>query len=78
MKFFLVSFLVAILVALAMAADADQQPIIVSFPEGTPYSEMDELKAAIAKVVSRTQSICGPRCAVYLDVMTDACSSRVA
>ena len=52
MKFFLVSFLVAVLVALAMAADADQQPIIVSFPEGTPYSEMDELKAAIAKVVS--------------------------
>ncbi|GAB7327177.1 hypothetical protein MBLNU13_g11086t1 [Cladosporium sp. NU13] len=50
MKFFLVSFLVAILMALAMAADADQQPIIVSFPEGTPYSEMDELKAAIAKV----------------------------
>lgn len=63
MKFFLVSFLVAILVALAMAADADQQPIIVSFPKGTPYSEMDELKAAIAKVVSWTQSTCRPHCA---------------
>ena len=72
MKFFLVTFLVAILVALTMAADADQQPIIVSFPEGTPYSEMDELKAEIAKVVSPpgrvvavSQSTCGsPGCAV--------------
>lgn len=72
MKFFLVSFLVALLVALAMAADAEQQPIIVSFPEGTPYSEMDELKAAIAKVVSWTQSTCGPRCARSLSgAMTD-------
>jgi len=51
MKFFLVTFLVAIMVTFAMAA-ADQQPIIVSFPKGTPYSELEELKAAIAKVVS--------------------------
>jgi hypothetical protein len=54
MKFFLITFFVAVLVALAMAA-ADQQPIIVSFPEGTPYSELEELKAAIAKVVSWPQ-----------------------
>jgi hypothetical protein len=65
MKFFLVTFLVAILVALAMAA-ADQQPIIVSFPEGTPYSELDELKEAIAKVVSWSLSH-RPRRIFYLD-----------
>lgn len=52
MKFFLVSFIVAALVALAMAAGADQKPIIVSYPKGTPYSEIEELKAAIEKVVS--------------------------
>lgn len=56
MKFFLVSFIVAALVALAMAAGADQKPIIVSYPKGTPYSEIEELKAAIEKVVSRAAS----------------------
>lgn len=50
MKFFLATLLVAILVALAMAADT-QKAIVVSYPEGTPPSEMDELKAAIDKVV---------------------------
>ena len=57
MKFFLTTFLVAIMVALAMAA-ADQKPIIVSYPhpEDTPASEMEELKAAIHKVVRRLQS----------------------
>lgn len=56
MKFFLATFLVAIMAALAMAT-ADQKPIIVSYPhpEDTPASEMEELKAAIHKVVSRLQ-----------------------
>jgi hypothetical protein len=57
MKFFLVTFLIAMLVALAMAATADQKPIVVSYPEGTPYSELEELKAAIEKVVSQMQDV---------------------
>lgn len=51
MKFFLATFLIALLTALAMAAEP-QKPIIVSYPEGTPPSELEELKAAIKKVVS--------------------------
>lgn len=50
MKFFLATFLMAILMALAMAAD-DQKPVIVSYPDGTPRSELDELKDAIKEVV---------------------------
>jgi hypothetical protein len=49
------SFITAIFVALAMAATdshVERKPIVVSYPEGTPYSEMDELKAAIVNVVS--------------------------
>jgi hypothetical protein len=57
MKLFLVTFLIAMLVALAMAATADQKPIVVSYPEGTPYSELEELKAAIEKVVSQMQDV---------------------
>jgi hypothetical protein len=57
MKSFLVTFLIAMLVALAMASSADQKPIVVSYPEGTPYSELEELKAAIEKVVSQTQGV---------------------
>jgi (2Fe-2S) ferredoxin len=56
MKFFLVSCLIAMLVGLAMAA-ADQKPIVVSYPEGTPYSELEELKAAIEKVVSQMPDV---------------------
>lgn len=55
MKSFVTALLVAIFVALAMAATnshVEYKPIIVSYPKGTPYSEMDELKAAIVKVVS--------------------------
>jgi hypothetical protein len=55
MKSFITALLVAIFVALAMAATnshVEYKPIIVSYPKGTPYSEMDELKAAIVKVVS--------------------------
>lgn len=51
MKFYLATFLVALFVALAMAAEP-QKPIIVSYPDGTPTSEMTELKEAIEKVVS--------------------------
>jgi ABC-type sugar transport system substrate-binding protein len=53
MKSFITALLVAIFVAMAMAASAveDQKPIIVSYPKGTPYSEMEELKAEIKKVV---------------------------
>lgn len=47
MKFFLATFLVAILVVLAMAADKDLKPVIVSYPDGTPKSELEELKDAI-------------------------------
>ncbi|KAM0691357.1 hypothetical protein Q7P36_010128 [Cladosporium allicinum] len=53
MKSFITALLVAIFVALAMAATnshVEYKPIIVSYPKGTPYSEMDELKAAIVKV----------------------------
>lgn len=58
MKFFLTTLLVAIMVALAMAAGtADQKPIIVSYPKGTPVSELDELKAAIKEVVSLLQTV---------------------
>ncbi|KAM0714033.1 hypothetical protein Q7P37_010997 [Cladosporium fusiforme] len=46
MKFFLATLLVAIMVALAMAAE-DLKPVIVSYPKGTPQSELDELKVAI-------------------------------
>jgi (2Fe-2S) ferredoxin len=56
MKFFLVSCLIAMLVGLAMAS-ADQKPIVVSYPEGTPYSELEELKAAIEKVVSQMPDV---------------------
>jgi len=53
MKSFITALLVAIFVAIAMAASTDdQKPIIVSYPKGTPYSEMEELKAEIKKVVS--------------------------
>lgn len=51
MKLFLATLLVAILVALAMAADEPQKAIIVSYPDGAPESEMDELRKAIDKVV---------------------------
>jgi len=53
MKFFITTLLVAIFVALAMAATnthVEQKPIVVSYPKGTPSSEMEELKAAILKV----------------------------
>jgi hypothetical protein len=56
MKFYLVAFLIAMLVALAMAA-ADQKPIVVSYPKGTPYSELEELKVAIEKVVSQVPDV---------------------
>jgi hypothetical protein len=36
----------------ATNSHVEYKPIIVSYPKGTPYSEMDELKDAIAKVVS--------------------------
>lgn len=56
MKSFITALIVAIFVALAMAATNDPhlelKAIVVSYPKGTPYSEMDELKAAIAEVVS--------------------------
>jgi hypothetical protein len=55
MKTFITALLTAIFVALAMAATSshvEQKPIVVSYPKGTPYSEMEELKAAINKVVS--------------------------
>jgi hypothetical protein len=56
MKSLITALIVVIFVALAMAATNDpyveHKPIVVSFPEGTPYSEMDELKAAIVNVVS--------------------------
>jgi hypothetical protein len=54
MKTFITALLVAICAALAMAATVydEQRAIVVSYPKGTPYSEIDELKAAIAEVVS--------------------------
>lgn len=54
MKSFITALLVAIFVAIAMAASTHDElkPIIVSYPEGTPYSEMEELKAEIKRVVS--------------------------
>jgi hypothetical protein len=55
MKAFITALLVAICAALAMAASnshVEFKPIVVSYPKGTPYSEIDELKAAIDKVVS--------------------------
>lgn len=55
MKFFLATLLVAIMVALAMAA-SDLKSIIVSYPKGTPTSELDELKKAIDEAVCRRHS----------------------
>jgi hypothetical protein len=55
MKTFITVLLAAICAALAMAATTSHvelKPIVVSYPKGTPYSEIDELKAAIAEVVS--------------------------
>lgn len=52
MKLFLTTFLIAILVALALAVDPqEQKSIIVSYPKDTPESEMTELKDAIHKAV---------------------------
>jgi hypothetical protein len=55
MKSFITALLVAIFAALAMAATnthVEHKNIVVSFPKGTPYSEMDDLKAGIERVVS--------------------------
>jgi len=60
MKAFITALLVAICAALAMAASnshVEFKPIVVSYPKGTPYSEIDELKAAIDKAVSSLQHL---------------------
>lgn len=53
MRFFLSTFILALLVALALAA-APQHPIVVSYPAGTPNSVLEEAKAAIIKAVWTT------------------------
>jgi deoxyribose-phosphate aldolase len=56
MKSFITALIAPIFVALAMAATNDPhvelKAIVVSYPKGTPNSEMEELKTAIAEVVS--------------------------
>lgn len=50
MRFFLGTFILALLAAFALAA-APQKPIVVSYPKDTPESVLEEAKAAIVKAV---------------------------
>jgi len=52
MRLFLGTFLLALLVAFALAA-VPQKPIVVSYPADTPESVLEEAKAAIVKAVGR-------------------------